>query len=167
MPFLGLMVLEHGFFVGFVMEWGETLDGRSSSSVNPRPMPTEINSIEPVSVTGGCSYSSDGPASGGLEIVASLAYLNALFEGIMTHNVSVQEAKVLFEPLLAVSQMRCTLTRFHMHDLAIHYLLSLKPPLAGGRVHVLTNTEFIPRGTPFHLDLYSSRVSCYTAVDYP
>ena len=48
---------------------GETPNSCSGSFVDPRLLPTEISGIEPGSQTGGRTDSSDGPASGGHEIV--------------------------------------------------------------------------------------------------
>ena len=60
---------------------GETPVSLSGSSVNPRALPTEIDSIVLGSLAGCCSVSSvDGPALDGLDNVASLAGLKELFE---------------------------------------------------------------------------------------
>ena len=60
----------------------------------------------------------------------------------MGYNVGVEKAKVLFEPLLPMSEMRCTLTRFYWCNLAAHCPLAPESPLNGMFVHVVRNTKF-------------------------
>ena len=52
------------------------------------------------------------------------------------HNVGVEKAKVLFDSLLTVTEMKCTITRFYMCDLAVHCLPTLEPSLTGSLVHM-------------------------------
>ena len=73
---------------------------------------------------------------------------------MMAHNMGAEKAKILYQPLLPISEMRCTLTRFHICDFAKHCPLAMETTLTGSLVHDVLRKNYSMR-PPNYLDLYS------------